>query len=57
MFKHLEEMMSGNKVSGFDVEKMDIINEEFVEEVELNEEIIEDVNEIPNEDSEDKTEE
>ena len=30
---------------------------EFVEEVELNEEIIEDVNEIPNEDSEDKTEE
>ena len=57
MFKHLEEMMSGNKVSGFDVEKMDIINEEFVEEIELNEEIIEDVNEIPNEDSEDKTEE
>jgi hypothetical protein len=57
MFKHLEEMMSGNKESGFDVEKMDIINEEFVEEIELNEEIIEDVNEIPNEDSEDKTEE
>jgi hypothetical protein len=57
MFKHLEEMMSGNKVSGFDVEKVDIINEEFVEEVELNEEIIEDINEIPNEDSEDKTEE
>lgn len=57
MFKHLEEMMSGNKVSGFDVEKMDIINEEFVEEIELNEEIIEDINEIPNEDSEDKTEE
>jgi hypothetical protein len=58
MFKHLEEMMSGNKVSGFDVEKMDIVNEEFVEEVEFNEEeIIEDVNEIQNEDSEDKTEE
>jgi len=57
MFKHLEEMMSGNKVSGFDVEKVDIINEEFIEEVELNEEIIEDINEIPNEDSEDKTEE
>lgn len=57
MFKHLEEMMSGNKVSGFDVEKMDIINEEFVEEIELNEEIIEDINEIQNEDSEDKTEE
>ena len=57
MFKHLEEMMSGNKVSGFDVEKMDIINEEFIEEAELNEEIIEDINEIQNEDSEDKTEE
>ena len=57
MFKHLEEMMSGNKVSGFDVEKVDIINEEFIEEIELNEEIIEDINEIPNEDSEDKTEE
>lgn len=57
MFKHLEEMMSGNKVSGFDVEKMDTINEEFIEEVELNEEIIEDINEIQNEDSEDKTEE
>ena len=58
MFKHLEEMMSGNKVSGFDVEKMDIVNEEFIEEVELNEEeVIEDINEIINEDSEDKTEE
>jgi hypothetical protein len=58
MFKHLEEMMSGNKVSGFDVEKMEIINEEFIEEVELNEEeIIEDINEIPNEDSGDKIEE
>jgi hypothetical protein len=58
MFKHLEEMMSGNKVSGFDVEKMDIVNEEFIEEVELNEEeVIEDISEIINEDSEGKTEE
>jgi hypothetical protein len=58
MFKHLEEMMSGNKMSGFDVEKMDIVNEEFVEEVDLNEEeIIKDVNEIQNNDSENKAEE
>jgi hypothetical protein len=49
MFKHLEEMMNGNKVSGFDVDKVEIINEEFIEEVEVDEDSIE----FP----EDKTEE
>ena len=49
MFKHLEEMMNGNKVSGFDVDKSETINEEFIEEIELNEDSLD----IP----EDKTEE
>jgi hypothetical protein len=59
MFKHLEEMMNGNKVSGFDVDKADIISEEFVEEVELNEENIieEDSIETSEDISEDKIDE
>jgi len=59
MFKHLEEMMNGNKSSGFDVEKSDIISEDFIEEVELNEEDIIDEDSIENSEniSEDKTDE
>jgi hypothetical protein len=37
MFKNLEEMMNGKKVSGFDVDSTEVINEEFIEEIELNE--------------------
>jgi hypothetical protein len=59
MFKHLEEMMNGNKSSGFDVEKSDIISEDFIEEVELNEEDIIEEDSIENSEniSEDKTDE
>ena len=57
MFKHLEEMMNGNKSAEFDIEKEETTNEDFLEEVDLkNEEIIEeDSSEFFEEDEDNKS--